>query len=125
MINGFNLCRPDRQNESERRTVARLARNQTDFSPNRMARALLIVKPRPVPPNLQGGRGVGLVERLEQAGDLFLGQADARVDDVDLQTPAAVSASIRETDRTPPCSVNLMALPTRLTRICRSRVGSV
>ena len=64
---------------------------------------------------------VGLGERLEQPRLLLGADPDARVDDLERRA-LAVGA---DRTRTSPSSVNLIALPTRLTRIWRARVTSV
>ena len=55
----------------------------------------------------------------------FRWDADPRVGDAEVQEHSARRGDEpRARTTTSPCSVNLIALPTRLTRICRSRLGS-
>ena len=95
--------------------------------PSISAIRLLIAKPRPVPPKRRVDRIVRLGKWPEQQAHLFLRHANARVDHVEYQLTAhsRTSGSSRMTTRTLPTSVNLMALPIMLTRICRRRIGSV
>ena len=73
-----------------------------------------------------GPRAVDLLERQEDAFALLRRDSDPRVADREVQQHGGLSSrestEIRTT--TSPCSVNLIALPTRLTSTCRSRVGS-
>ena len=73
-----------------------------------------------------GGRAVGLLERLEDRVQLLGGDADPRVGDRETEDDAVarrVPRGRRDTTISP-CSVNLIALPTRLTRTWRSRPAS-
>ena len=85
-----------------------------DRKPEAGAAELRVVEPRP-------GR------RLEDRLLCFsAGMPDAGIGDLEMQMPGAILA--RSVDRpaptTSPRSVNLIALPTRLIRTCRSRPGS-
>ena len=73
-----------------------------------------------------GGRAVGLLERLEDRLQLLGRNADAGVGDGDQQGDCS-SLGVPATETvttTSPRSVNLIALPTRLTRTWRSRPAS-
>ena len=67
-----------------------------------------------------GNRGVGLAELFEQLAANFLRHADAGIGDLKAQ-PAQILGRVRDASvtstETPPRSVNLMALPTRFSRI--------
>ena len=75
---------------------------------------------------------LGLLELEEQERQCLLVDADAGILDrnrdahfVGFGAPSPVPLAARVTvTSTPPLSVNLMALPTRLVRICRSRTSS-
>ena len=60
--------------------------------PSISANRLLIISPRPVPPNLRVVEVVRLTERLEQTRQLLGSQADSGVDDVDSQQSGRVAA---------------------------------
>ena len=51
--------------------------------PSSVASSRLMARPRPVPPYLPAGAGVGLLERLEDQPLLLRRDADAGVGDVD------------------------------------------
>ena len=72
------------------------------------------------------GRAVGLGEGLEDDALLFRRDADAGVADGEMQQDVVVAVWLPRVTRssTSPRSVNLMALPTRLTSTCRSRPAS-
>ena len=73
-----------------------------------------------------GCRTVGLLERLKDRFQLFNGDADPRVGDGEAED-GAFAPRVPRDQRTrgfPRRSVNLIALPTRLTRTCRSRPAS-
>ena len=94
--------------------------------PSISANRLLIANPRPVPPKRRLAEPSTWENGRNKQAHLFLRHADARVDYVECQlaTTFRIGAD-RMTTRTLPTSVNLMALPMRLTRICRRRIGSV
>ena len=97
--------------------------------PSSSTSRLLIVSPSPVPPYFARRRAVGLRERVEHAIELLARHADAGVDSTSNQQRRLAVPSLQQTQAQ--CrpdgrfSVNLIALPTRLTRIWRSRVGSL
>ena len=74
------------------------------------------------------GRGIGLAERFEDPlSRLSRGDADARIAhrrSACVHLLSEQSARASTSTKTSPCSVNLRALPTRLTMICRSRPAS-
>jgi hypothetical protein len=69
------------------------------------------------------GRGIGLGEFFEQLCLLLRGHPNAGVGDGELDEAAAI-AHLRAASLTSPALVNLQALLSRLSRICRSRMGS-
>ena len=70
------------------------------------------------------GRGIGLGELLEQLRLLLGRHADAGVGDGQAQSSRRRSLTLRARSVTSPSLVNLQALLNRLSRICRSRMGS-
>jgi hypothetical protein len=105
--------RAARQAHREHRTLAGLARhrNVATHHARELARD---GKPEPGAAEALRGRGIGLAELLEQLCLLLRGLADAGVGDGKLDEAALTS----------PALVNLQALLTRLSSICRSRMGS-
>ena len=98
-----------------------------DVAAEHLRQALGDGQPQPGAAELAGGRGVGLLEGLEEVLDLL--RRSCRCPYRRLRKRSFGSGSSRSarrtTIRTPPVSVNLMALPTRFSRICRRRAGSV
>ena len=75
-------------------------------------------EPQAGAPLAPGQRLIDLEELAKTLFEVGLGDADAGVDDGDRQRAAAASA----VTCTVPVSVNLMALPIRLVRICRTPI---
>ena len=70
-------------------------------------------------------RGIDLGKRLEQPVELVRRNANTRVIHAEAENNLESDSDSRSTrTTTSPRSVNLMALPTRLTMICRNRPGS-
>ena len=113
--------------EVEGRALARARRSRpTCVPPISSASRLLIARPRPVPPYLRVVEASACAERLEQAPHAFGREADAGVAHRERQLgarrlPCGVAVTVSTTS---PCSVNLTALASRLSRIWRSRVTS-
>ena len=85
-----------------------------------------IARPKPGAAVQPRGRLVGLFEGLKDQPLLFVRNANAGVRDGEVQADLVGGLILERIARatTSPCSVNLIALPTRLTTICRSRIGS-
>ena len=126
----FNLRTPSRG------PVATVTRNEAPFPgvlrprmspPSISARLRLMVKPSPVPPN----------RRVVELSACEKGWKIAAICSAAIPTPVSLTSNPRRglglsagvaiatSKRTPPRSVNLMALPSRLMRIWRRRVGSL
>ncbi len=104
--------------------------------PSSVASSRLIARPRPVPPYLRLGAGVGLLERLEDQLLLLGRDADAGVADGERDDrrrdaaapddrgdqPSVTCATVIDTW---PCAVNLNAFESRFFRICCRRFGSL
>ena len=94
--------------------------------PSPRAKRRLMVRPRPVPPKRRVVELSACAKGSKTASSAVGRDADAGVDHVDRQALAAPRPRADPaTTVTPPLSVNLMALPTRLVTICRTRDGSV
>ena len=112
--------------EVERAALADLALDPDLARPSSATSRAEIARPSPVPPYL---RVVELSAWAKASKTLLLlvgGDADARVADGEVQADLVVRLRLARSTRstTSPRSVNLMALPTRLTRTWRSRRGS-
>ena len=123
--------------EDERRAAPHFARRPKSMPPMSCTSRSQMTRPRPVPPVRARGRGVDLAEDLEKQVHLVVRNADAGVlhRETDLPQVAHLLAGRglvqRRQRRGPsprgkprPRSVNLMALPTRLSSTCRRRWSS-
>ena len=122
---GWPVDQRQRQVEPERAAVAGLARH-ADLPPISSTSCARDGQAEAGAAEAARHRAVGLVERLEQAVQRVRRDADAGVGDLDAHRrrrrpplPRVDSRSV-----TPPRSVNLTALPSRLISTCRSRCGS-
>ena len=109
----------------KRRAAAELALD-LDRPPIASTMRWLIARPSPVPPRRPAARAVDLVEGLEHALHRLGRHADAGVAHLEAHAAPAVAARACGVRRsvTPPRSVNLMALPTRLSSTCFRRCAS-
>ena len=109
----------------ERRAVARPVALGPHRAAHQLGEALADREAQPGAAVLARGRRIGLAERLEQPADGLGGQADAGVAHRERELRRRCLPAPRVTvSTTSPRSVNLTALTSRLSRICRSRVTS-